>query len=357
MIFQNIQTKISMKKIIEPIIHAILWVAGFLLLLYGTNTLGVFHKTDGTLLLPFLVGTCLNIMAFYAVSVYLIPRFSIKKNAPVLVFQVVVILLIITTVESLIDFLFFSAKYSTADEPFGSQMVVNTVSNFIIILLAVTYGFTRNWLKNERLKQKLKEEKLSAELKFLKAQINPHFLFNVLNMAYSSATSKGDETTANIIERLSGLMRYMLYDSNSEKVEVEKEINYLQDYISLQKQRLSDDTPVDISFEAKGDLATNTIAPLILVPFVENGFKHGIKLEKESFIHIQLNIENQVLHFRAENSNFKIDNHARNEHSGIGLENVRKRLAILYPNQHHLSITDESERFIVDLKITLNKPA
>ncbi len=342
-----------MRKIIEPAIHVVLWITGYLLLLLGANTLGVFHKADGSLLFAVTIGTLINIVVFYTVSLYLIPRFSIKRKAALLIYQLIALLLVFTVIESLVDYLFFSAKYSTEDEPFGSQLIINLVSNFIMLSLAVTYGFTKNWLKNERLKQKYKEEKLSAELNFLKAQINPHFLFNVLNMAFSSATSKGDETTANIIERLSGLMRYMLYESNSEKVEIEKEIDYIQDYISLQKQRLSSDTPVEIKFQATGDISTHTLAPLILVPFVENGFKHGIKLDTKSFIHITLDVTDHTLNFRAENSTFNVEQTSSPTHSGIGLENVRKRLAILYPNKHQLNISEEDDKFLVELQIKL----
>jgi len=342
-----------MRKIIEPVIHVVIWVGGLILLLKGTNNLGVFSKSEGTLFLPFLIGTLLNVILFYAVSFYLIPRFNKRRRSASLIYQLLGLLLLITIVESLIDYTFFTAKFSTEDEPFGSQLIINLIANLIFLSLAVTYGFTRNWLKNERLKQKLREEKLKAELSFLKAQVNPHFLFNVLNMAFSSATGNGDEVTANIIERLSGLMRYMLYESNSEQVEIEKEIRYIEDYISLQKQRLSKDTPVKIEFSASGDLAKNTIAPLILVPFVENGFKHGIKLDTKSYINISLEIKNHDLNFRAENSNFNNGKRPKSKDSGIGLENVKKRLLILYPNRHNLEIYETDDKFVVDLKMIL----
>ena len=233
--------------------------------------------------------------------------FSISRKVFTLIFHLVLLLVGLTILESVIDYIFFTSIYSTEDEPFGSHIILNLVSNAIMLSLALTYGFTKSWIRNERLKQVLKEEKLSTELNFLKAQINPHFLFNVLNMAFSSASGSGDTTTASIIEKLSGLMRYMLYESNSEKVEIEKEIRYINNYINLQKLRLSKEIPVKITFNTSIDVMNHSIAPLILIPFVENAFKYGIKLERESHISIFLDIKDKELQFRVENSKFELD--------------------------------------------------
>lgn len=344
-----------MKKFIEPIIHSTIWIAGYILFIKGSQTLGVFNKIDGTIFYPLTIGTVINISLFYAVSLILIPKFSIHQKILKLLSQLIIVFLVLTLIESLVDFSFFTTMYSSENEPFGSQLVLNFVSNLVILSLALTYGFTKNWIKNERSKQKLKEEKLRSELNFLKAQINPHFLFNILNMAFSSATGNGDETTANIIEKLAGLMRYMLYESNSEKADINKEISYIENYINLQKLRMASDIKTHIQFNVSGDIFSYRIAPLILIPFVENAFKFGVKLEKESIINIQLDLKDNVLKFEVENTNFKKANPQNSVESGIGLENVKRRLELIYPNKYDLKISDNEDKFLVKLKIDLEK--
>ncbi len=343
-----------MKKYIEYLVHGVIWLLIYLLFIYGANTIGVFQRADGTIFIPLTIGTILNISLFYFISLFLIPWFSEGRKPIVLVGQLSGLLLGITALESMLDFFYFTNVYSTEDESFGSQLIVNLISNALILSLAMAYGFTRNWMKNEKLRRSLKQEKLKAELDFLKTQINPHFLFNVLNMAFSSATSSGDEKTANIIEKLAGLMRYMLYECNADHVELEKDIQYIENYIMLQKMRLSADIPVDINFQIKGNYSGKYIAPLILIPFVENAFKHGIKLGEKSFISLSLFIEDEVINFRLENSIVNSRSNLGINESGIGLENVKKRLSILYPACHELKISDTDNKFVVDLSLNLN---
>jgi sensor histidine kinase YesM len=343
-----------MKRLIEPVIHAIIWISGFILVATGIKTIGVFHKSEGSFLYPLITGTLINVLLFYVTALLLIPRFSARRKAIAFFFQLCGLLIGLTLVETLLDYAFFSTLFSSAEESFSSQLLINFSLNVIFMSIALAYGFTKNWLRNERMKQKLKEEKLTAELNFLKAQINPHFLFNVLNMAFSSATSTGDENTANIIEKLASLMRYMLYDSNNDKVEIQKEINYLHDYINLQKMRFSSEIPVSVIFETSGNYDRSVIAPLILIPFVENAFKYGIKFDCRSEIRIQLDVSENNLDFKVENSRFSGHDQVSRTDSGIGLENVKKRLSLIYPGKYQLDISDQEQLFSVDLKINLN---
>jgi len=171
-------------------------------------------------------------------------------------------------------------------------------------------------------------------------------------MAFSSATSHGDERTADMIEKLSSLMRYMLYESNVDKIELSKEIEYIENYINLQKLRLSDDLPVNINFNVNGDVHKNKIAPLILIPFVENAFKYGVKLGHQSDINIKINIKNNDFLFTIENTIFNLPDYTEKNNSGLGLKNAIKRLSIIYPDKHQLKIT-RNNNFCVDLKIAL----
>jgi sensor histidine kinase YesM len=342
------------KKLIEPVIHVIIWLSLYLILILMIKTLGPFKRVDGTILMPVTFGTIINLVLFYSTSLILIPRLSDRKKAGEFLLLISGLLILLTFVESVIDSLLFTVYYSDRSESFSSQLLMNLVFNVIILSLALGYGFTKNWLKNEKLRQSMKQEKLSAELNFLKSQLNPHFLFNVLNMAYSSASGNGDEKTADIIEKLSGLMRYMLYESNVDQIELDKEIEYIRNYINLQRMRFSDDMPVTVNFNIRGDFSSSRIAPLILIQFIENAFKYGVKLEKQSEIAISLSIINRELEFTVKNPIFINPADVSKKTSGIGIENVRKRLEILYPDKHSLKIENSGGYYLVRLLMNLN---
>jgi len=197
----------------------------------------------------------------------------------------------------------------------------------------------------------LETEKLASELAFLKSQINPHFLFNTLNNVYSLAFKKSDDTPDAII-KLSKLMRYMLYESNENQVFLSKEIEYLHNYIDLQKLRLPN--TIKIIFNVEGDIEGRLIEPMLLIPFVENAFKHGISYVDNSKISISIKLSAYELLFVIEN---KINNAKITEESGsgIGLSNVKRRLTLLYPNKHTITINDNNDEFKVTLKINLEK--
>jgi LytS/YehU family sensor histidine kinase len=219
-----------------------------------------------------------------------------------------------------------------------------------IFAISAAIKITNEWFKAEKQKKEMENEKLNSELAFLKSQVNPHFLFNILNNICSLARKKSDNTEDAIIQ-LSRIMRYMLYDSKDEKVSLEKEVEYLQNYIDLQRLRISDS--VVISFTIEGDINGKMVEPMLLIPFVENAFKHGVSYLDESNIEINLKIDQDVLHFRVENYRVKkIDNPVQQE-SGIGLKNVLRRLDLLYPGSHIINIEETATKYIVNLYISL----
>ncbi|PWV50681.1 sensor histidine kinase [Chitinophaga sp. S165] len=223
-------------------------------------------------------------------------------------------------------------------------------SVFAALLMLFMSGFIKiaqEWFKSEQQREVLKVENLNAELKFLKSQINPHFLFNCLNTIYSLA-HKHSAQTEHAIVKLSTIMRYMIYDSNEDKVQLQQELQYLEDYIDIQRLRMPDDIVVD--YAVQGNPAGLKIEPMLLVPFVENAFKHGISYAEPSFIAIALAIERNQVRLVVENSRFR---QRVAEKGGIGLQNVRKRLELLYTDDHDLEITESENQFIVDLKIVL----
>jgi two-component system, LytTR family, sensor kinase len=215
--------------------------------------------------------------------------------------------------------------------------------------LSTSIRITDEWFKNERQKKEMENEKLTSELAFLKSQVNPHFLFNVLNNICSLARKKSDDTE-NAIIKLSQIMRYMIYDSRDEKVSLGKEVEYLENYIELQRMRISG--RVEIRFTVEGPVDQLLIEPLLLIPFVENAFKHGISYREESAILIRLKVEGPSLEFSVENHIARNRNESLQEENGIGLKNVLRRLELLYPGRYDISLRDDGDSYKVFLKIT-----
>jgi two-component system, LytTR family, sensor kinase len=237
---------------------------------------------------------------------------------------------------------------SFVDYIFFPEILRKTI--FAALLMLFMSGFIKiaqEWFKSEQQRETLKVEKLNAELKFLKSQINPHFLFNCLNTIYSLA-HKHSAQTEDAIVKLSTIMRYMIYESNEDKVQLFQELQYLEDYIDIQRLRMPEDIVVD--YAVQGNPAGLKIEPMLLVPFVENAFKHGISYAEPSFIAIAVAIEKNQVRLVVENSIFP---QRVAEKGGIGLQNVRKRLDLLYTDHHELEITEAENQFIVDLKIVL----
>ena len=196
--------------------------------------------------------------------------------------------------------------------------------------------------------QQVEKEKLSIELNSLKTQVNPHFLFNSLNSIYSQALSKSDQTAETVLE-LSNLLRYMLYEVGEDKVDLSKELEMMENYIELQKLRLELGT--DVQFNISGDVASQKIAPLLFFPLVENAFKHGAKGDsKNAYVHIDLTID-KSLQFSIKNNKGQVDDMEDGRYGGIGLENVKRRLALIYPNKYELDILDGETEF--EVKLTL----
>jgi two-component system LytT family sensor kinase len=195
----------------------------------------------------------------------------------------------------------------------------------------------------------LEKEQLAMELKFLRSQVNPHFLFNVLNNLVSMARHQSEQLEPSLI-KLSGLMRYMLFDSGERKISLRAEVEYLRSYIDLQELRFGEDVEIETNM---GPLdATHTLEPMLLIPFVENAFKHGITSTEKPVIRVDLKADDGTLHFRVTNRVEK-DRQSKDGGSGIGLANVRARLNLLYPGKHRLKVGDTDGVFVVDLTIKL----
>jgi len=194
-------------------------------------------------------------------------------------------------------------------------------------------------------------EKARNELSALKAQINPHFLFNNLNTIYDLA-EKGDQRTKEVILQLSDFLRYVLYDTSSEKIELEKEVEIIKTYVGLQKERITKNT-TDVILNIEGDFSGARIAPLLLLPLAENCFKHGIG-KSGGAIEIHIDYSGKQLYFSTKNTIERRENPFNHEEGGIGIQNVEKRLNLLYPGKHQLTFTEKEGLFIVEMTIGLD---
>jgi hypothetical protein len=217
---------------------------------------------------------------------------------------------------------------------------------FLVIMgISLAYFFLKQWAKSELMQ-------LSTENKFLRSQVNPHFLFNTLNNLFSMAQAKENDELADGISKLSGMMRYMLYDSNAESVLLSTEITYLEECITLNKLRY-EEKEVIVKFDHPARANTISIAPMLFITFVENAFKHGVAIGETNTITINMNISGPNLIFTCENANQNAVSKMALEKSGIGLENVKRRLELLYPGKHNLLILDTAEKYFVHLEIDL----
>jgi hypothetical protein len=221
----------------------------------------------------------------------------------------------------------------------------------LVWIISSGLRITSEWFETERARRELQNNHLTAELAFLKSQVSPHFLFNTLNNIYSLAQLKADEAPEAILQ-LSQLMRYMLYESAAPRVPLEREVAYVRTYMDLQRLRLTPEQ-ADISFAVEGNLNGCMIEPMLLIPFVENAFKHGISARQPSRIAVQLAVAGQQLQFNVTNTRFPEANADHDPNSGIGLPNVQQRLALLYPDRYTLLLDQTPTEYSVALTLTM----
>jgi hypothetical protein len=305
--------------------------------------------TFPTFLIYFLqVGS--SIFLFLAPPVYfkvywLIPKYLVPKKYPQYITSLLVVIIVwgfvIGTLEPWIDEHWFDEIDDKETTP-----LVGIFAMVFIMLVTTLLNLSYSWfVQLSRIKQ-IENDRLQLELSLLRNQINPHFFFNTLNNLYALSLEKSDQTSE-VILKLSEIMRYTIYDCKEATVPITSEVTYLENFIALQKMRHHQRGQIRF----KKDIANPRlqIAPMILIVFLENAFKHGFDLlEKDAFLNVQLTVKENFLHFFIEN-NFN-ESDAKNV-SGIGLENVKRRLSLIYPNTHELAISKEDTLFRIDLKL------
>ena len=231
----------------------------------------------------------------------------------------------------------------------GTIDTYNTAIFFLVFTVGTCIAVIQRWLITEETRKETESQKVATELSFLKSQINPHFFFNTLNNIYSLAIIRS-EKTAPAVMKLSSIMRYILTETTQDFVPLQNEVDFIHNYIELQQVRLTEKTLV--SFRASGDIENNVIAPLVFIPFVENAFKYGISTKQDSTIDISLEVANSKIVFDVCNKLIPTENNMQ-ENTGIGINNVKRRLELMYHDKHTLKHYIEDNHYYVHLEIQL----
>jgi sensor histidine kinase YesM len=250
---------------------------------------------------------------------------------------------------------YFLAKYVDQDlfpvkRKWNRSPIFNILSYLFIFVVSTSYRIIVDYIKDQKVLKEKETENLKTELSFLRSQVSPHFMFNVLNNLVSLARKKSDKMEPALIQ-LSNLLRYMLYEGNQGKINLAQELKYLNGYIDLQKLRFGDD--VEIIFDYQGEINEFELEPMLLIPFVENAFKHGMGSQNKPIIKITMLVENKTLTFEVENEIVQ-NGESKDDSSGIGLANAKRRLELLYNQNYSLNISEDNNLFKVHLKIKAN---
>ncbi len=327
--------------------------------------IGQFNNKDGSIYVTRAVDVLVSVVLFFTVAFRLIPRQLLKSRYLVFISCSMIMLGVVSAAEYGLDRLtlhFFNL-------PVGSNEISDKMMNFprrdlyystiipgnsMVYVLAFLYGLSRDWITKARRESELQKQNMRASIDFLRSQINPHFFFNALNNIYAITRRNKDQEAGDAIMKLSAVMRYMIYDSDVDLISLDKEVEHIKQYIDLVRLKFDKNDPLDIQFSVKGKTGNYQIAPLILLPFIENSCKHGLTATGSGFVHIELSVEDGNLLFAVENSKAGIQDLYR-KHPGIGLENVKSRLELLYPEMHLLSIEDSENNYKIQLKINFKE--
>ena len=286
---------------------------------------------------------------YYVNSGLLIPQLLARQFRVLYVLSLCIVCTFIVLIPSIEHILFHSGFRLPPPHVRSIHLLLSLLLFLIVLIVSSGSNIVRYWFAAEERKKEIEFEKTTAELSFLKSQINPHFLFNTLNNIYTLSILKPDQASDAIL-KLADLMRYVFTDPTLKEVPMEEELNYLEKFIALQKIRLTKNVVVD--FQVFGDPGDKKIAPLLLLPFIENAFKYGVSTHLPSRIQIHLFFKDDQLVLQTKNSIFD----QSNEHiisTGIGLTNVERRLQLLYPDLHWLKIEAKDDTFYVDLQILI----
>jgi two-component system LytT family sensor kinase len=343
-----IEYQFIMTKYRQIFLHAAVWTGLLLFFLIISGPGKITHK--GIVMIVYF--GLINITIFYINYLVILPGLLNKKKYLGCAVSMVALVLLSGLFKYGLATLFKDIVLIRGDKSqyhvsFKDYYLGAVFISCFFLFLSTALKFMMDWFVNEKIKTALENEKLSAELAFLKSQINPHFLFNTLNNIYSLAYQQSDKTPAAIL-KLSEIMRYMLHESNEDKVGLAKEIRYLENYIELQRLRFKNEAHVNLNICGEAD--QQKIMPLVLISFVENAFKHGVATDEQYPIEISICIEPDRLKFKISN---KVNQLNKDQTGGIGLINVKRRLDLFYKDHYSLEITNSPDFYTSELHLDL----
>ncbi|MDO8994366.1 sensor histidine kinase [Daejeonella sp.] len=326
--------RLNIDKYLPPLLHMLGWFA-YILMVYIGNASRV---SSYSLLVHQGLGIVCQGIIFYANFIYLLP-FIFKRIR--LISWIFINLLLIVFLSAFFVWVQYAFNYHTtlSDRHYILDIFIRIINNVAFLGLAMIIRFSIDWFKQKYNENELENKTLKTELAFLKTQINPHFLFNALNNLYALSLKNSPEAPQSILQ-ISKIMRYLLYETNDSKVQLSKEIEIIQDYIAL--QQLKSKIKTEGLFTITGDSELINIEPLLLLPLVENVFKHGAAPMK-----IQLTITSKTITFGTVN----LKKTEQKTAEGIGLQNLKRRLELLYPDQYQLDIDEKEGNFIAEMII------
>jgi sensor histidine kinase YesM len=340
--------------------HILFWIG---LLVYEVLIWGMVDNAYYTRFIPFVIELPVKMLAVYFTLYVLIDKFFIRKRYGAFVLLLLLSMAFIGVVLRIIGYYviypMFYPDGLSIPLFFLPKILIAIFVTYSLVAIVATFHLIKHHYEHQRTTQllrqtadQLEKEKLAAELKLLKSQINPHFLFNTLNNLYA-LTLNNSAKAPEMVHKLSQLMSYMLYDNNQPEVPLVNEIQYIRNYIALEKIRYGD--RLEVSLNVYENIDNIMIAPLMILPFVENSFKHGVSHElSKCWIHIDIELQEKMLVIKAENSKPDFTDEMKRS-SGIGLENVKKRLQHLYPDAYSLQLFDEPDTYLAVLKLKLSR--
>ncbi len=357
------------KKIVTLIAHSTAWVCFFTLpYLVFFPRLRDFSMSDHQLA-AIVCNNVFLVLFYYLNTLLLIPKFLAKEKWVWYILSIVVCLFVFLYVPKQIALLIaepepfnpqnrefirnpafkgkprFSGGYNRGSRPVADPY--NTVLFLLIFTVGTCISVIQRWLKTEQNRKETQNEKLNTELSFLKSQVNPHFFFNTLNNIYSLAIVRS-EKTAPAVMKLSAIMRYILTETQRDLVPLQNEVEFIHNFIDLQKVRLTD--KVILNFSTEGTTENLLVAPLLFIPFVENAFKYGVSTKESSSINIEIKTEGNTIHFSSVNYIVPSENNLM-ENTGIGINNVKRRLELIYDGKHKLTSFQKDNYYTVHLEI------
>lgn len=353
LIFASCLTKKNkiMKKSAVILIHVVFWLImsfiAFFLVYMVTALLTSFAPKaqeynpflDLKLYKTALFGVGIMSAPFY-ISYFLMPIFIRKTKLIILPVTLLILFYVFTVISE------GNNTYKFFDSAITIVLIV------FIVLLGCLFRILTEWLKNLKIKTQLEKQNLQSELALLKNQVSPHFFFNTLNNIDSLIKSNTDKASETLV-KLSEIMRYMIYDTNIDKVDLSNEIKHIESYIDLQKIQYSNKEL--ISFAIKGNFQSIRIAPMLFIPFVENAFKHCTDKSIQNAIRIAFSIDNNTINFECVNVFDRTRKITKDNASGIGLAIIKRRLEIIYPDKHTLTINEVNNTFKVILTLNINE--